>query len=88
MASIYSKLEVGRRVHEVSSVAESELCAVKGASILFGAKSMMIDFGEDVGQCVSGTDSSSAKSIMERRGAERIRHLHRPMLWPHVWTRM
>ena len=34
---------------------------------------MMIDFGEDVEQCVLGTDRSSAKSIMERRGAGRIR---------------
>ena len=41
----------------------------------------MIDFGEHVGQCVHGTDSSSAKSIMERRGAGRIRHPHCPMLW-------
>ena len=32
-----------------------------------GRESMMIVFGEDVGQCVLGTDSSSAKSIMERR---------------------
>ena len=35
----------------------------------------MIDFGEDVAQCVLNTDSSSAKSITERRGARRIRHL-------------
>ena len=28
-----------------------------------------------------GTDSSSAKSMMERRGAGRIRHLHCPTLW-------
>ena len=63
------------------SVAESEFYAgVKGASILLGAKSMMIDFGEDVAQCVLGTDSSSAKSIMERRGAGRNRHLHCPTL--------
>ena len=63
-----------------SSVAESEVYAgVKGASILLGAKSMMIDFGEDVGQCVSGTDSSSAKSVLKRRGAGRIRHLRCPM---------
>ena len=63
------------------SVAESEFDAgVKGASILLGAKSMMIDFGEDVVQSVLGTDSSSVKSIMERRGAGRIRHLHCPML--------
>ena len=62
------------------SVAEAEFRAgVKGAAILLGAKSMMIDFGEDVAQCVLGTDSSSAKSIMERRGARRIRHLHCPM---------
>ena len=59
------------------SVAESELYAgVKGPSILFGAESMVIDFGEDDGQCVEVTDSSSAKSIMERRGARRIRRLH------------
>ena len=64
------------------SVVESEFYAgVKGASILLGAKSMMIDLGEDVAQCVLGTNSSSAKSIMERRGAGRIRHFHCPMLW-------
>ena len=62
------------------SVAESEFYAgVKCASILLGAKSMMMDFGEDVAQCVLGTDSSSAKTIMDRAG--RIRHLHCPMLW-------
>ena len=33
----------------------------------------MSDIGEDVGQCVLGTDSSSAKSITERRGAGRAR---------------
>ena len=64
------------------SVAESEFHAgVKGASILLGVKSMMIYFCENVAQCVLGTDSSSDKSIMERRGAGRIRHLHCPMLW-------
>ena len=64
------------------SVAESEFYAgVKGASIVLGAKSMMIDFGEDVAKCVPGTDTSSAKGIMERRGAGRIRHVHCPMLW-------
>ena len=42
---------------------------------------MMIDFGEDVAQCVPGTDSSSAKSIMERRWAGRILHLFCPILW-------
>ena len=64
------------------SVAESEFCSgVKGASILLGAKSMMIDFGEDVAQCVQGADSTSAKSIMETRGAERFRHLYCPVLW-------
>ena len=46
-----------------------------------GAKSMMIDFGEDVGQCVLGTVNSSAKSVMERRGAGRIGHLHCVMPW-------
>ena len=39
---------------------------------LFGAKSMMIDNGENVAQCVLRTDSSSAKSIMKRRGAGRV----------------
>ena len=64
------------------SVAESEFHAgVKGASILLGTKSMMIDFGEKIAKCVLGTDSSSAKSIMERRGGGRIRHLHYPLLW-------
>ena len=33
----------------------------KGGSILLGTKSMMIDVGEDVGQCVLATDSSSAQ---------------------------
>ena len=54
---------------------------VKGGSILLGAKSMVIDFGEDVGQCVLGTVNSSAKSVMERRGAGRIGHLHCIMPW-------
>ena len=49
--------------------------------MLLAAKSNMIDFGEDVAQCVLGTDSRSANSIMERRGAGRIRHLRCPMLW-------
>ena len=38
---------------------------------MLGAKSMIVDFGED---------SSSAKSLMERRGAGRIRHLLCPVL--------
>ena len=64
------------------SVAESEFSAgVKGGSILLDAKSMMIYFGENVAQCVLGTDSSSAKSIMKIRGAGRTRHTHCPMLW-------
>ena len=37
---------------------------------------MMIHFGEDIGQCVLGTDGSSAKSIVERRGTGQIRHLY------------
>ena len=41
----------------------------------------MIDFGEGDGQCVLGTDSISAKSIMGRRGAGCIRHLQCPKLW-------
>ena len=64
------------------SVAESEFHAgVKDASILLGAKSMMIDFGENVAKSVLGTDSSLAKSIMERRGGGRFRHLHYPLFW-------
>ena len=64
------------------SVAESEFYAgVKGGSILLGAKSMAMDFGDSVKTSVLGTDSSAAKSIMERRGAGRIRHLHCPLLW-------
>ena len=39
---------------------------------MLGAKSRMIDFGENVAQCVRGTDSSSAKSIMERRSASAL----------------
>ena len=48
---------------------------------MLGAKSMVIDFGEDVGQCVLGTVNSSAKSVMERSGAGRIGHLHCVMPW-------
>jgi len=64
------------------SVAESEFYAgVKGASIVLGARSMMIDFGCTPGACVLGTDSSASRGIMDRRGVGRIRHLHCPMLW-------
>ena len=48
-------LKAGSWTHGTGSlsVARSEFYAsVKGASIFLGAKSMMIDFGEDVGQCV------------------------------------
>ena len=55
--------------------------AVKVASILLGANRMMTDFGKDVEQCVLDTDSSSAKSIMERRGAGRTRQPHCLVLW-------
>ena len=49
-------------------VAESEFyAAFEGGSVSLGVKSIMIDFGEDVAQCVLGADSGSAKSIMERR---------------------
>ena len=48
---------------------------------MLGAKSMMIDFVQDVGQCFLGAVNSSAKSVMERRGAGRIGHLHCIMLW-------
>ena len=34
---------------------------------MLGAKYMMIDFGENVAQCVLDGESCSAKSIMERR---------------------
>ena len=39
------------------------------------AQSMMIVFGEDVGHSVLGMDSSSAESLMARRGTGRIRTL-------------
>ena len=48
---------------------------------MLGAKTMVIDFGEDVGQCVLGRVNSSAKSVMERSGAGRIGHLHCIMPW-------
>ena len=41
----------------------------------------MIDFGEDVGQCVPGTVNSSTKSVMEKRGTGRIGHLHCLVPW-------
>ena len=54
---------------------ESEFHA-RGGSIVPGTKSMMIDFGESVAQCVLGTDRSAARSFMERCWAGRIRHVH------------
>ena len=48
--------------------------------MLLGAKSTMIDFREDVGQRVLGTDGSSSKRDMERSQPGRIRHLHCPSL--------
>ena len=66
-----SKLEVGRK---------ELLRRSQSASILLRTKSM-VRFGDGVGQCAFDTDSSLAKSIMERRGVARIKHLHCPMLW-------
>ena len=49
---------------------------VKEALILLEAESLMIiDFGKDVGPCVSGTKSSWVESVVER-----------PVLWfKNVW---
>ena len=66
--SLFAALEVLRR-------------SQRRIEFFLGAKSMMSDFGEDVGQCVLGTVESSAKSVMERRGAGRIGHLHCVIPW-------
>ena len=62
------------RIHErwarstgKSSVTELEFNArVEGVMILRDAKSMMIDFGRHVGQCVLCTSSSFVKSDEQR----------------------
>ena len=53
------------------SVAESEFYAgVKVASILLGAKNMMIDFGEDVGRCVFFLVQTAAQPRVSWRDVE------------------
>ena len=69
-----STIKIGSCIQSTRSlsVAESEFDAgVQGEFILLEAKSlMMIGFGNDVRQCVLGTDSSLVKRVVER-----------PMLW-------
>jgi len=63
------------------SSGESEFMAlVRGCSILLGAGAMARDLGYSFA-LRAGTDSSTAKSVAERRGVGKIRHLHTPLLW-------
>ena len=41
---------------------------------MLGAKSMMIGFGEDVAQCILGTDSSSANSMSRLDSTSALSH--------------
>ena len=63
------------------SVGESEFFAtVKGAATVIGMQSVAKDWGMAM-EAILETDSSSAKGILSRRGAGKIRHLDTPLLW-------
>ena len=63
------------------SVGESEFFGtVKGAATAIGMQSVAKDWGLDM-EAVLETDSASAKGILSRRGAGKIRHLDTPLLW-------
>ena len=53
---------------------------VKGASIGMGVQSMYEDYNEKM-KLIVFTDSSTARSITQRRGIGKIRHLETRLLW-------
>eukprot|EP00975_Prorocentrum_lima_P034207 7186207-Prorocentrum_lima.AAC.1 len=53
---------------------------MEGALMLIGCQSIARDFGKEF-KLRLGSDSSSAKGILSRRGAGRIWHLETPLLW-------
>ena len=56
------------------------LACVRGGSLLFGLKNMLVDYGYET-SAVLEIDSSAGKGICNRRGVGRIRHLHTSLLW-------
>ena len=63
------------------SSAEAELYGIVRASAeVLGAKSMLKDFGKEVGGCVLG-DASAALAIVQRQGLGKMRHLDTQYLW-------
>ena len=63
------------------SSGESELYAlVKGFSWSLGCQSMCLDFGVKLGLRVA-TDSSAAKSLVERKGLGKAKHINTSFLW-------
>ena len=64
-----------------TSSAESEFySAVTGAQNLIGLISLAADLGYAV-KASLGIDSSAAKSILQRRGISKLRHLRAKALW-------
>ena len=53
---------------------------VKGATIAMGLRSMLSDFGIEVGITIY-TDASAAKGIASRRGLGKVRHIELCELW-------
>ena len=53
---------------------------VKGSSIGLGIRSMLGDFGVDVGVTIK-TDASAAKGMANRRGLGKVRHIAVNQLW-------
>ena len=67
--------------HVTTSSAVAELVAlVKCSAELFGARSMMRDFGIEK-SCVVYADSSAALAIAKRKGAGKLRHINIANLW-------
>ena len=63
------------------SSGESEYSSiVKGSSIGLGIKSMLGDFGVDLGVAIK-TDASAAKGMANRRGLGNVRHIAVNQLW-------
>ena len=63
------------------SVAESEFYAlIKGAAFLLGLRSLLEDWGLAV-QLHLRSDSSSAKSMADRQGIAKVKHMQTRFLW-------
>ena len=65
----------------LSSTEAEFVAATRAASFALGLKSLLADAGREVDHIILEVDSSGSKSMLERTGLGRVRHLDTRLLW-------